>query len=200
MMQRRGFLAACGGIATLGSLLPRTPAWAADEANMGALANNNLVTEQAPWRCFYQQGFYVMENKGGFNSARLSTTKEMDGIKRVSVDVFPVGAGAYSGGGLVLNQVLKTGAYLAVTLQPNGQLGIYNAPPNDALERVTELPAAGLRSDVVTRLSLENSERGIDILTNGEFCGHFSDIKLKGSFGIMGIDRGSFYFANFTLS
>ncbi len=199
MFQRRGFLAACGGIATLGALLPRAPAWAADEANMGALANNNLLAVQGPWRGFYQQGFYVMENKDGFNSARISTLPEMEGITHVSVDVFPSGTAAYSGAGLVLNQVVKTGAYLAVALQPNGQIGIYSSPANEPMERLTELPAAGLRSDAVTRLSLENSPSGIVILTNGEVCGHFSDIKLKGSFGIMAIDRGTFYFANFTL-
>ncbi len=198
-MHRRDFLTVSSATAA-GAVLPWRAALANDVANMGILASTQLVIDSPPWRGSYQESFFVLENKDGFGNCFFRMTKTEQAAKRVSVDVFPVGTAAHSGAGLAFNGDAATGDCLAVTLQPSGTLGISSSTQADGIFRITELPALGLRSDVVTRLSLENADQGINILTNGEVSGHFSDRKLKGTSGILAIDLGSFYFANFTLA
>ncbi len=203
-MQRRGFLGYCGATlaAGIGSGAIASAARAnTDEANMGPLANYLLLGTEGAWTGSYAQGFYLLRNPTGFNNTMLFTALPPLGVtlQKVSIDVHPVGSAAYTGAGLVLNRETAGGAFLAVMLQPNRHLGIYVYDPEDGIGRLTEMPAAGLRDDVVTRLSLENSDAGIDILTNGEKSGHFSDIKLKGAAGAIATDLGDYYFVNFVM-
>jgi len=199
-MQRRDFFGFCG--AALAAGVGGSAARANEDlANMGPLARYLLIGTEDPWTGSYLQGFYLLRNPTGFNNSMLFTALPPLGValQKVSIDVHPVGSAAYTGAGLVLNRETGDGAFVAVLLQPNRQLGIYVYDPKEGLGRLTELPAVGLRDDVVTRLSAENSDAGIDILTNGEKSGHFSDIKLKGAAGAMATDIGDYYFANFLM-
>ncbi len=193
-MRRRDFLGVCGGV--MAATLPLAPA-RADTANMGLLEQYLLIGEEPPWKGSYAQGFYLLENQEGFNNTMTFAALSALPPQKVVLDVFAAGPGAYTGAGLLLNKEVRGGSYLGVTLEPAGTLGIYFYDPDGGIGRVTQFPALGLRSDVVTRLSCENSAAGIDILTNGTKSGHFSDIKLKGACGAMATDRGQFYMANF---
>jgi hypothetical protein len=199
-MQRRDFFGFCGAAlaAGIGGGAARANE---DLANMGLLARHLLIGTETPWPGSYLQGFYFLRNPTGFNNSLMFTALPPLGValQKVSIDVHPVGSQAYTGAGLVLNYETAGGAFAAVLLQPNRQLGIYFYDPQDGLGRLTEIPAVELRDDVVTRLSAENSDAGIDILTNGVKAGHFSDVKLKGAAGVMATDIGDYYFANFVM-
>ena len=197
-MQRRTFIALCATTALAGTLAAR---WsqAAEGSTMGQLEPYLLLGEEAPWQGSVDQGYYRLDNATGFNNGRLITATAPATLQRVVVDVAPFGDGAYCGAGLVVNRVEDGGGWLAVALQPNGALGIYRFDAQKGLERVAELPAQGLDPNLMTRLALENSAGGIAILTNGQTCGSFSDVKLKGACGIVAFDIGQFYFANFAM-
>jgi len=197
MLLRRDFIRLCGAGALAGAL-PSTVAVAAEGANMGAIEPFLLQGEQPPWSGGFENGLYRLRNTTGFNSVLHFTAGAPEGVKSVSIDVLAVGNGAYCGAGLLLNRETNDGGWLAVALQPGGALGLY-VRDQTGLNRVTELAAVGLRIDVMTRLSVENSASGIDILTNGQKCGSFSDLRLKGACGAVAFDIGDFYFANFAM-
>ena len=129
----------------------------------------------------FDQGFYLLQNNQ-FNSMTIFTAEPATPVAKVSVDIYPSGSGAYSGGGLVFNFDTVKGDWLGVTLQPDGNVGVWVYGGSSNPEKVTQLPGQGLRTDVVTRLSLENSEAGVDFLTNGQKSGSFSDRKLLGAY------------------
>jgi hypothetical protein len=198
-MQRRNFIALCGTVALAGAL-PGGRARAAEGDIMGQLQPHLLLGEEGSWQGSIDQGRYRLVNATAFNNVQFITAGAPEGVQRVVVDVAPFGTGAYCGAGLLVNRVGAEGGWMAVALQPTGSLGIYVNSPQRGLERVTELPAQGLDPNFMTRLSLENASGGIDILTNGQKCGSFSDIKLKGACGIVAFDIGQFYFANFWMN
>jgi len=198
-MQRRSFFGLLAGMASM-SALPLSRAGAAESANMGALEPYLLLKTDAEWSGRYEQGLYVLENLTAFNSYTYSVATLTEGAKSVSVDLFVTGKSAYSGGGLVLNNYGPDEYYIAVLLQPAGNLALYFSDPLNDLWRITEIPAVGLRDDVLTRLTVTDSDRGIDILTNGNLCGHFSDFRLEDDCGIMASDIGRYYFANYHVS
>lgn len=193
-MQRRDFVALCG--AALATTLPGQRSLAAEGDTMGQLQSHLLLGQQGEWNGSLEQGLYRLDNATAFNNVQFITAGAPEGVQRVLVDVVPFGTGAYCGAGLLINRV-DPGTWLAVAVQPTGTLGIYLFDPQSGLQRVAELPAQGLDPSYMTRLSLENSGPGIDILTNGQKCGSFSDVKLKGACGIVAFDIGQFYFTNF---
>ncbi len=199
-MDRRNMLV--GSLAGIATASMGLPAAADSGANMGALDSQLMLGETKPWTGTVSQGFYILSNSEGFNSIYALTIASPPVVTRVSIDVFPVGTEAYSSAGLAFNLEgnARETRLLAVTLRPDGSLITWDYSNANGLTNQAEMPAQGLRNDVVTRLALQVNSSGVDILTNEQRCGSFAGIRLKGRIGILAVDRGSFYFANFYMS
>ncbi len=203
-MRRRDFLGVCGA-ATAATAFPIAPALAEDEANMGVIAGGLILGDEPPWKGSYQDGFYLLEDPEGFNNIMTMFTKMPAPVTKIQLDVFVVGNAGHSGAGLLLNREASAsnpavaGSWLGVTVEPTGTLGIYFYSQNDGVRRLTQFPNAGARDGYLTRLSCQNSPEGIDILTNDVKCGHFSDVKLNATAGLLFTDIGHYYLQNFVV-
>lgn len=209
-MQRRRFLACSAAAGLLAGGLPRRKALAESRAdppdgatapNLGPLKDLVLVGSNGVWSGALEQGFYVLRNESGAGAVIYFTAAPPAAPEWLSVDVHPVPLAepGYTAAGLLLNLTPDGQGYVCVALQPDGQVAIYRRGER-GLGRLTTLPGQGLRDDLTTRLSVQQTEAGIDFFTNARRAGSIKDLRLTGRHGIVALDRGNFFFANFLMA
>lgn len=202
-MRRRDFLARSAGAGLLaGSLLAAPgPLRAESDPNLGALKDVILLGSDGAWSGALEQGFYVLRNETGPGAVIYFTAVPAAPPEWLSIDVHavPLGEPGYTAAGLLLNLTPNGQGYVCIALQPDGQVAIYRRDEK-GLGRLTTLPGQGLRDDLTTRLSVQQTPAGIDFFTNAKRAGSIKDLRLAGRHGIVALDRGNFFFANFLMA